>query len=74
MSLKKFILSKLFLKQLGIAFLITIGTILLLMLSLNIYTRHGQAVPVPDFTGLNMEETRALAKKSRMKYQVTDSV
>lgn len=74
MSLKKFILSKLFLKQLGIAFLITIGTILLLMLSLNIYTRHGQSVPVPDFTGLNMEATRALAKKSRMKYQVTDSV
>ncbi|HOF22135.1 MAG TPA: PASTA domain-containing protein, partial [Bacteroidales bacterium] len=74
MSLKKFILSKLFLKQLGIAFLITIGTIFILMISLNIYTRHGQAVPVPDFTGLNMEETKALAKKSKMKYQVVDSV
>ena len=44
------------------------------MISLNIYTRHGQAVPVPDFTGLSMEAAAGLAKKSRMKYQVVDSV
>jgi len=74
MSLKNFIFSKVFLKNLGLAFLIVAGAILLLLLWLNIYTRHGQARTVPNFTGLTMEETAALAKKSRMKFQVIDSV
>ncbi|MBS1231756.1 MAG: penicillin-binding protein [Bacteroidetes bacterium] len=74
MSLKNFILSKLFLKQLGIAFIILSGVIMILLIGLNIYTRHGQAVPVPDFVGLNMEATKTLAKKSRMRYHVVDSV
>lgn len=74
MSLKEFILSKAFLKNLGLAAIIVIGFITLLLLGLNIYTRHGQARPVPDFFGLTMQETEALAKKSKMKYQVIDSV
>ncbi len=74
MSLKNFIFSKVFLKNLGLAFLIVAGAILLLLLWLNIYTRHGQARTVPNFTGLTMEETAALAKKSKMKFQVIDSV
>jgi eukaryotic-like serine/threonine-protein kinase len=74
MSLKNFIFSKVFLKNLGLAFLIVAGAIILLLLWLNIYTRHGQARPVPNFIGLTMQETAALAKKSRMNYQVIDSV
>ena len=74
MSLKKFIFSKLFLKQLGIAFLIIFGSLMILLIGLNIYTRHGQAVPVPDFVGLNMDATKVLAKKSKMRYHVVDSV
>jgi len=74
MSLKDFILSKTFLKNLGLAAIIVIGIVTILLLYLNIYTRHGQARPVPDFFGLTMQETEALAKKSKMKYQVIDSV
>ncbi len=74
MSVKKFILSKLFLKQLGIAVLIIFGFLMILLIGLNIYTRHGQAVTVPDFVGLNMNDTKALAKKSKMRYYVVDSV
>lgn len=74
MSLKKFIISRLFLKQIGMALLIVFGIIMILLIGLNIYTRHGQAVPVPDFTGLNMEATRSLAKKSKMRFHVVDSV
>jgi beta-lactam-binding protein with PASTA domain len=74
MSLKKFILSKLFLKQLGIAAAILFSVIMILLVWLNIYTRHGQARPVPDFFGLTIDETSKLAKKTRMKYQVIDSV
>jgi len=74
MSLKNFILSKLFLKHLGIAIIIIFSVIMILLLWLNIYTRHGQALSVPDFFGLTMDETAILARKSKMRYQVVDSV
>jgi beta-lactam-binding protein with PASTA domain len=74
MSLKEFIFSKTFAKNLGLAIVIIVGVVILLLLWLNIYTRHGQSRPVPDFFGLTMEESTKLAKKSRMKFQVIDSV
>lgn len=74
MSLKKFILSKVFFKNLGFAIAISVGGLMLLLLVLNFYTRHGQARAVPDFYGLTMEQTAKLAKKSKLKYQVIDSV
>lgn len=74
MSLKKFILSKVFFKNLGFAIAISVGGLMLLLLVLNFYTRHGQARAVPDFHGLTMEQTAKLAKKSKLKYQVIDSV
>jgi beta-lactam-binding protein with PASTA domain len=74
MSLKNFILSKVFLKNLGFAAIIVVGAVMLLLIWLNFYTRHGQARPVPDFYGLTMEQTAKLAKKSRLRYQVVDSI
>jgi eukaryotic-like serine/threonine-protein kinase len=74
MSLKKFILSKVFVKNLGLAVAIVVGTVMLLLIWLNFYTRHGQARPVPDFNGLTMEQTAKLARKSRLKFHVIDSV
>jgi len=74
MSLKEFIFSKVFVKNLGLAILIIVGIIMVLLIWLNIFTRHGQSRSVPDFYGLNMEETVKLAKKSKMKYTVIDSV
>jgi eukaryotic-like serine/threonine-protein kinase len=74
MSLKKFLLSKVFFKNLGFAVAILVGSLMILLIVLNFYTRHGQARPVPDFHGLNLEQTARLAKKSRLNYQVIDSV
>jgi beta-lactam-binding protein with PASTA domain len=74
MSLKVFIFSRLFLKHLGLAIAITAGLIMLLLLWLNVYTRHGQARPVPDFIGLTVDQTDSLARKKKMKYQIIDSV
>ena len=56
MSLKNFILSKVFFKNFGYAIAIVVGFVLVLMIWMNFYTRHGQARPVPDFYGLNMQE------------------
>ncbi len=74
MSLKNFLLSKAFLKNLGLAVIIIVGLVMVLLIWLNFYTRHGQARPIPDFYGLTMEQTARLAKKNRLKYQVIDSV
>jgi eukaryotic-like serine/threonine-protein kinase len=74
MSLKNFLLSKEFLKNLGLAVIILVGLVMILLIWLNFYTRHGQARPVPDFYGLTLQQTAKLAKKSRLRYQVNDSV
>lgn len=74
MSLKNFLLSKVFFKNLGLAIAIIVGLVMILLIWFNIYTRHGQARTVPDFYGLNMEEAAKLARKSRLRYEVIDSV
>ena len=74
MSLVDFIFSKLFAKHLGIAVAIFVGGIIIMLIWLNFYTRHGQARPVPDFVGLNIEETQILASKHKLTYQIIDSV
>jgi beta-lactam-binding protein with PASTA domain len=74
MSLKEFFFSKVFIKNLGLAVAIVVGIIIILLIWLNLYTRHGQARPVPDFYGLSLSETAKLAKKSRLKFEVVDSV
>ena len=47
---------------------------MILLLGLNIYTRHGQARPVPNFVGLTMDQTIKLAKQSKLRYQIIDSI
>jgi beta-lactam-binding protein with PASTA domain len=74
MSLKNFIFSKSFLKQIGLAAVIVVGIIMTSLIWLNFYTRHGQSRPVPDFTGLTVDQTVSLAKKSKVRFQITDSV
>jgi beta-lactam-binding protein with PASTA domain len=74
MSLKEFIFSKVFVKNLGLAVLLIVGFLMVLLIWLNFFTRHGQSRSVPNFYGLTMEETAKVAKKSKMKYTIIDSV
>jgi eukaryotic-like serine/threonine-protein kinase len=74
MSLKDFVLSKQFVKNLAFAAIIAVGGIMILLIWMNFYTRHGQARPVPNFVGLTMEQTTKLARKNRLRYQIIDSI
>jgi len=74
MSLKNFLFSKVFVKNLALAVALVVGMAMILLIWLNIYTRHGQARSVPDFYGLTMPEAAILAKKNKLKYEVIDSV
>ncbi|MDR3297035.1 MAG: PASTA domain-containing protein [Prevotellaceae bacterium] len=52
--------------------------LLLLLLAINlwlmVYTRHGQANPTPDFTGLSLADAQLLAAQNKLRLQVSDSV
>ena len=74
MSLKNFLLSKVFFKNLGIAIILAVGILMLLLIWLNFYTRHGQSRPVPDFFSLPIDEAEALARKNKLRFQIIDSI
>jgi len=74
MSLKEFLKSKVFLRQLGLATVIGVGLIIILIIWLNLYTRHGQSRPVPEVRGLTLDEARRTVVKNRMRFTVIDSV
>lgn len=74
MSFLSFLKSKVFFKHLVLA--IAVATILILgtLIILNLYTRHGQALPVPDFRGLKIENAKELVKENKLRYEIIDSV
>lgn len=74
MTLKEFISSKQFFKNLGFAVVIVVGLMMGLLIWLNFYTRHGQSRPVPDFRGQTLGQVSITARKSKVRYQVIDSV
>ncbi len=74
MSVREFFKSRVFWKQLGLAMVIGVAIILILIIWLNIYTRHGQARPTPEVRGLTISEAQHVVVKNRMKLQIIDSV
>lgn len=48
--------------------------IFLLHIFLNIFTRHGQSSPVPDFRGVSMDSVQRIAKENKLRLIVVDSV
>lgn len=74
MTLLKFLRSKIFYKNFTYAISGVIALLFLTFLILKVYTHHGQALSVPDFKGLTLEEVYNKAKKSKMRIEVSDSV
>jgi beta-lactam-binding protein with PASTA domain len=74
MSVREFFKSRIFWKQLGLAMVIGVAVILILIIWLNIYTRHGQSRPTPEIRGLTISEAEHITGRNRMKLQIIDSV
>lgn len=74
MDFLKFLISKTFLKQLGLA--VAIGLVLLLstLVGLKIYTHHGQAIHVPDLSGLTPDEVDDVISSRDLRFEIVDSV
>lgn len=74
MSIKKFLTSRVFLKHLVLSVVIIIAIIVIVLQQLKSYTHHGEAYPVPDFTGLTYNEIEATAQQAHLKYEIIDSM
>lgn len=61
-------------KRIILAFVGLFLFIELIFLTLRVYTRHGQALSVPDFNGKNLEEATSLIDLNRLRFQIIDSV
>lgn len=74
MSFIKFLKSRVFLKHLLLAGILVIVLLFLVMQGLKMYTRHGQANPVPNFSGLTQAEARQTANHYKLEIEIVDSL
>ncbi len=74
MEFLRFLISKIFLKNFGLAILITVALVLILLLWLKIFTHHNRYKPVPDFYGLTAKEAVDFAEKKKLRIEIMDSV
>jgi beta-lactam-binding protein with PASTA domain len=74
MSLGKFIVSRTFLINLSIAIVLVVVIVFGILKGLNRYTHHGEAYPVPNLTGLTIEEAMTSAALNHLKIEIIDSV
>ncbi len=73
MNFKEFITSKIFLRHFVYSVALTLAVVLFILMMLRGYTRHGQALPVPNVYGLTEDEYSEVLDKANLKYLVVDS-
>ena len=69
----RFLISKVFFIQLGLALLVIILLIFLALRWLNGTTNHGEFVEVPDFGKMSVPEMRKAVEEAELRYEVLDS-
>jgi beta-lactam-binding protein with PASTA domain len=74
MEFFKFLLTKQFLRHLGLAAAITLILLLGTFLWLKIYTHHGKTIIVPDLTGLTEDEVGDVTSSRHLRFEIIDSV
>lgn len=74
MEFLRFLITKKFLRHLGLAAAITIILLLGALLWLKIYTHHGKSIIVPDLTGLTVDEVDDVTSSRRLRFEIIDSV
>ena len=74
MSFFSFLRSRVFFRHTMIAVVVTIVIIWLILRMLNIYTRHGQAIAVPNFIGLSLDKIEDFASDNDLEAAIVDSV
>lgn len=73
MSFVRFLLTKTFLKQLGLALLVVVGFVMLVMFYLRISTNHDQKIEVPDLAKMTLDEADATLSELDLRWQIMDT-
>ncbi len=74
MNFFRFLFSRIFLKNLLIALTLGIVLLIAIFIWLKVFTHHGQAITVPDLTGLTQDEVGIITRSKNLRYKVTDSI
>ena len=74
MRLKEFLFHKIFLKNLGIAVILTIALIWVTLFILSLYTNKGENFPTPNIKGLTVSQIESLANDKNFRFVIEDSV
>ena len=74
MDFLRFVFTKVFLKNLVIAGIIASFIILGSFWGLNIYTKHGEAYPVPNFRYSSLDSVEFICQENNLRYSIYDSV
>ncbi|WP_224483534.1 PASTA domain-containing protein [Robertkochia aurantiaca] len=73
MKLIKFVLSKVFLKQVLLAFAVVLVLVIGIMQYLKITTNHGEFVLVPDLSKKSLRQVDEILEQAQLNYVVLDS-
>lgn len=74
MDFFRFLITKKFLRHLGLAAAITLVLLLVTLLWMKLYTHHGRTIVVPDLAGLTLEEVGDVTSSRHLRFEVVDSV
>ncbi len=74
MNFLKFLITLNFWRHFLLAILIAVVVFLATLLWLKIYTHHGQAISVPNLTGLTENEVEDVVSSRRLRYEIIDSI
>jgi eukaryotic-like serine/threonine-protein kinase len=74
MSLRQFLSSRVFLRQLVFAVILFAVLLFGIIKGLKLYTHHGESFPVPNFTGMKVNDAKTLADKNNFRIEIIDSV
>lgn len=74
MDFLRFLISKKFFRHLGFAITLSIIIVLSILVWLKIYTHHGQAITVPNLTGLTGDEVNDVTSSRNLRFEIVDSV
>lgn len=73
MSFVRFLLTKTFLKQLGLALLVVVGFVMLVMFYLRISTNHDQKIEVPNLAKMTLDEADAALSYLDLQWKILDT-
>ncbi len=74
MSLRSYIFSRPFLKQLILAASLTIAIMWGALKLLDLYTLHGRGIHVPELEGIQLEQAKELLQEYNLRYVINDSI